>query len=403
MLASMSLDWKLATIPVVAAVIGYATNWLAVKMTFKPVDFVGIEPYLGWQGIIPSKARKMASIAVDASLAKLATLSEIFEEMDPDRIAEHLLKTIEPRIDQLTEAIIREREPGLWDDLPRPVKIALIERVRRRLPSTIDALVDDMVDHIEHLLDLRLMVVRKMAEDRTLLNRTFWEVGREEFRFIIRSGAYFGGLLGLIQMLIWMAFPAWWILPLAGLGVGYATNWLALNIIFRPVVPRKVGPFVLHGLFLRRQEEVSEEYAHLITREVLTLRNFSDEMLNGPRGDRTRALIRRHAAPIVDEALGIVRPAVELAVGSRDMAAIREDLSVQAIELSAEAFDDPVFNAERSVVVEREMAARMKEMSPSEFRGLLRPAFEEEEWKLIAVGSVLGGLAGLAQSVFVFG
>ncbi|MDX1621989.1 MAG: hypothetical protein R3320_13410 [Nitriliruptorales bacterium] len=399
----MSFDWKLATIPVVAAVIGYATNWLAVKMTFKPVDFVGIEPYLGWQGIIPSKARKMASIAVDASLAKLATLSEIFEEMDPDRIAEHLLKTIEPRIDQLTEAIIREREPGLWDDLPRPVKIALIERVRRRLPSTIDALVDDMVDHIEHLLDLRLMVVRKMAEDRTLLNRTFWEVGREEFRFIIRSGAYFGGLLGLIQMLIWMAFPAWWILPLAGLGVGYATNWLALNIIFRPVVPRKVGPFVLHGLFLRRQEEVSEEYAHLITREVLTLRNFSDEMLNGPRGDRTRALIRRHAAPIVDEALGIVRPAVELAVGSRDMAAIREDLSVQAIELSAEAFDDPVFNAERSVVVEREMAARMKEMSPSEFRGLLRPAFEEEEWKLIAVGSVLGGLAGLAQSVFVFG
>lgn len=83
------------------------------------------------------------------------------------------------------------------------------------------------------------------------------------------------------------------------------------------------------------------------------------------------ALIRRHAAPLIDEALGVVRPAVEVVVGRRDMAAIREELSVQAIELSAEAFDDPVSNAERSVVVERELAARMKEMSPTEFRALL--------------------------------
>ncbi|MDX1659614.1 MAG: DUF445 family protein [Nitriliruptorales bacterium] len=398
----MSFDLKLLTIPVVAAVIGYVTNWLAVKMTFRPIDFVGIPPYLGWQGIIPSKARKMASIAVDSSLAKLATLREIFEEMDPDRIAEHLLKTFEPRAAEVTEALIRERQPGLWDELPRPVKAALVERVHRKLPTRIDALVDDITAHIDQLLDLRLMVIRKMAEDRTLLNRTFWEVGREEFRFIINSGAYFGFVLGLIQMGIWMLAPVWWILPVAGLGVGYATNWLALNIIFRPVAPRKLGPFVLHGLFLKRQDEVSEEYAHLITREVLTIRNFSDEMLNGPRGDRTRALIRSHVAPLVDEALGIAQPAVEAAVGSRELASIREQLSVQAIELSTQAFDDPVFNAERSVVVEREMAARMKEMTATEFRGLLRPAFEEEEWKLIAVGSVLGGLAGLAQSVFVF-
>ena len=402
MMRGMSFDLKLLTIPVVAAVIGYVTNWLAVKMTFRPIDFVGIPPYLGWQGIIPSKARKMASIAVDSSLAKLATLREIFEEMDPDRIAEHLLKTFEPRAAEVTEALIRERQPGLWDELPRPVKAALVERVHRKLPTRIDALVDDITAHIDQLLDLRLMVIRKMAEDRTLLNRTFWEVGREEFRFIINSGAYFGFVLGLIQMGIWMLAPVWWILPVAGLGVGYATNWLALNIIFRPVAPRKLGPFVLHGLFLKRQDEVSEEYAHLITREVLTIRNFSDEMLNGPRGDRTRALIRSHVAPLVDEALGIAQPAVEAAVGSRELASIREQLSVQAIELSTQAFDDPVFNAERSVVVEREMAARMKEMTATEFRGLLRPAFEEEEWKLIAVGSVLGGLAGLAQSVFVF-
>lgn len=394
---------KLATIPVVAAVIGYATNWLAVRMTFRPLEFVGLRPWFGWQGIIPSKARKMALIAVDSSLRKLASLSEIVEQMDPDRIAEHVLATFEPQVEEVTEAIVREREPELWDQLPPPVRAAIVERVRRRLPERIDALMSELTGNIDNFLDLRLMVVRQLGRDKTLLNRTFWEVGAEEFRFIVRSGAYFGLGLGLIQMGVWAAVQQWWILPVAGLFVGYVTNWLAINIVFRPVTPVRVGPVVLHGLFLRRQDEVADEYARLVTREVLTLRNFADEMLTGPQGDRTRALIRRHAVPIVDEALGIVRPAVELAVGTDDYAAIKQDLSVRAIELSAEAFDDPVFNAERSVVVEREMAARMKEMTSAEFQGLLRPAFEEEEWKLIAVGAVLGGLAGLGQAVFVFG
>lgn len=394
---------KLATIPVVAAVIGYATNWLAVRMTFRPLEFVGIRPWFGWQGIIPSKARKMALIAVDSSLRKLASLSEIIEQMDPDRVAEHLLATFEPQVEEVTEAIVREREPELWDQLPPPVRAAIVERVRRRLPERIDALMADLTGNIDNFLDLRLMVVRQLGRDKTLLNRTFWEVGDEEFRFIIRSGAYFGFGLGLVQMGIWAAVQQWWILPVAGLFVGYVTNWLAINIIFRPVTPVRIGPVVLHGLFLRRQDEVADEYARLVTREVLTLRNFAHEMLTGPQGDRTRALIRRHAVPIVDEALGIVRPAVELAVGTDDYAALKQDLSVRAIELSAEAFDDPVLNAERSVVVEREMAARMKEMTSAEFQGLLRPAFEEEEWKLIAVGAVLGGLAGLGQAVFVFG
>lgn len=39
--------------------------------------------------------------------------------------------------------------------------------------------------------------------------------------------------------------------------VGYITNWLAIKLIFEPVDPVKMGPFVLQGLFLKRQDEVS--------------------------------------------------------------------------------------------------------------------------------------------------
>ncbi|TPS15715.1 DUF445 domain-containing protein, partial [Acinetobacter baumannii] len=38
---------------------------------------------------------------------------------------------------------------------------------------------------------------------------------------------------------------------------------------------------------------------------------------------------------------------------------------------------------------------------PSEFEGMLRPAFKEDEWALIAVGAVLGFVVGELQIQFM--
>lgn len=88
---SHPLFWQYASIPLIAALIGWITNWLAIKMTFQPLEFIGIRPFLGWQGIIPSKAAKMADIAVDATIAKLGTVSEIFAQIDPTILAEYIV------------------------------------------------------------------------------------------------------------------------------------------------------------------------------------------------------------------------------------------------------------------------------------------------------------------------
>ena len=39
----------------------------------------------------------------------------------------------------------------------------------------------------------------------------------------------------------------------------------------------------------------------------------------------------------------------------------------------------------------------------AEFEGVLHPVFEEDEWKLIAVGGLLGMWVGIFQALFVFG
>lgn len=395
--------WKLASIPVTAALVGWLTNWLAIQMTFYPVEPIGKPPWLGWQGIIPSKAGKMGAIATDQVLAKLGTLQDIYQAMTPERISAHLVQTLEPRIDRYTDEIMREDNPRLWEMLPGAAKNVVYAMLRQKLPGAVARITQDVGEHLDEMLDLKHTVVQQVERDKNLANRIFLECGAAEFKFLIRSGLYFGFLFGLIQLAVWVALPAWWTLPLFGLLVGYATNWLALRLIFQPLHPRRIGPFTFQGLFLKRQHAVADIWCGIVTEEVLTLRNIANAMLDGPRSAHTHALLRRHIRQTIDEVVGIVKPMLLLTVGVDEYVALKEAGSDKAIEAGRLALDDPAFNADRAQIVKAMMVERMRALSSAEFQNLLRPAFQEDEIKLIALGGILGLLAGLAQLVFVFG
>lgn len=395
--------WKYASIPFVAAFVGWITNWVAIKLTFKPLEFVGIRPYLGWQGIIPSKATKMATTFVDSTMSRLGTLAEVFAQIEPDKISAHIVRHVEIRLDDYTDAVMRERDTVLWENLPGLVRDQIYARSRRNLPRLVRGLVADVGERFEELLDFKQMVTTQLETDKQLLNRLFLESGDKEFRFIIVSGAYFGFLFGLVQLAVWIVYPAWWVLPVFGLIVGWATNWIALNLIFRPLHPKRIGPFVLHGLFLRRQKEVAGVWCRIVTREIITVQHLMRNLLQGPRSDRVRAMIRRHMKPLVDESLVGMRTMAQVAVGLEGFAEIRDSVAEMAVEVSAEPFDDPFFNQTRAVVVERLLRERMESLPSEEFQDLLRPCFQEDEMKLIVMGGVLGFLAGLAQLFLVFG
>jgi len=395
--------WRYASIPLVAAIVGWATNWVAIEMTFWPLEWRGLRPIFGWQGIIPSKAEKMATIFVDKTMIRLGTLSEVFQRMDPDVIADHVVRALEPRIDELTDEVMRRSNVVLWENLPEMVRATVCQRVREELPQLVRNLLHDIDRQVEQLVDMKELVVGRLVEDRNLLNRLFLECGDAEFRFIVRSGFWFGGLFGLVQLTVWVLYPAAWVLPAFGLFVGLATNWIALNVIFRPLEPKKLGPWTVQGLFLRRQREVADVWCSIVTRDVLTLRELVAAMLGGRRADRTRALIRKHIKLVVDRSVGPLRGLAQAAVGLRGFAGLKSSVGDAAVEVAIEPFRDREFVLGRAEAVATELRERMTQLPPQEFQDLLRPCFQEDELKLVLLGGGLGLLAGLAQLQFVFG
>jgi uncharacterized membrane protein YheB (UPF0754 family) len=276
-----------------------------------------------------------------------------------------------------------------------------MKRVKADAPDTVQAIMADIRDNIDKLFDLKHMVVTNLVRDKHLLNRIFREVGREEFKFIARSGIYFGFLLGLIQMTVWIFYKAPWILPTFGLFVGFGTDWVALKMLFNPKQPRKILWFTWQGLFLKRQQEVSRDYAELIASEILTPRKFWDAILTGPSSDKLIMLVQRHVQQMVDEQAGIVRPLVAFSVGTRKYQDLKRAVADKLMVHLPATLSHMDQYAEDAMDIRGTLVEKMQQLDSVEFEGLLRPAFQQDEWILISVGAVLGFLVGELQLFLV--
>jgi uncharacterized membrane protein YheB (UPF0754 family) len=413
----------LISIPFVTGVIGYVTNWTGVLMLFYPVRFRGFRAHwlirisrrlprrvqqipgimvggIGWQGIVPSRAAKMGSLAVDVGIAKLGTPSEFFNQLNPDQISEQILEGLRPEVRAIVDRVMEREHPRLWEQLPESLREMVHARVQTQLPSIVTELTAQIGANIEQLVDVKLMVIRRF--DPELANQVFLEMGQRELRFIQNFGAVFGFMLGIPVAALTHFVTFWWLLPIIGVLVGYVTNWVALWMIYEPADPWRLGPFSYQGLFIRRQNEVADVYARIVADEIVTVANFAGELLYGAQSDRTRALIESVLAPAIDNAAGPARVALRAAIGREGYDTLRHSFATEPIETVMVPLSDPEFSRAQSGAMRTLIAERMKLMRPRDFAEMLHTATREDEWLLLLHGAVLGFAGGLIH-LAVFG
>ena len=126
--------WLYLSMPLTSGLVGWGTNVLAIRMMFHPLEFWGRPPWLGWQGIVPRKAGKMATIACNTIVPDLVTEEEIFDRLDPKRVTREIEEPILRAVDQIVDELMYEYEPTLWETLPKRAKKLIIARVERDAP-----------------------------------------------------------------------------------------------------------------------------------------------------------------------------------------------------------------------------------------------------------------------------
>jgi uncharacterized membrane protein YheB (UPF0754 family) len=413
------------SVPIFTAVIGWLINWTGLWMLFAPIHFHGfripgfkdvagslprklqevpgiLQGSLGWQGIVPARAAKMGSIAVDKALAKMATASDFYQQLEPDVIAEHIVSVFEPELPLLVDEIMWREHPRLWRDLPRSVRQTVVERVKRQLPHVVRRVTTEIGDHIDQLLDPKLMVIENFEKNPQIVVRIFKDFGRRELRMMVIFGFVFGFLLGIPVAFVDQWLHQAWLLPVMGIVVGWVTNKLGMWLIFEPPNPVRIGPFKIQALFAQRQWEASDVYGKHIAMDVITLERIGDFLLNGPSGDRTRQMLAAALQPAVDAAIGPAHAAVRVAVGARKFDSIRASVAEQAVDYTITPLRDAAFSERQSHRIRSLIAERCRALPAPVFVEMMRAAIKEDEWLLYAHGAIMG-LAGGFLHLWIFG
>jgi uncharacterized membrane protein YheB (UPF0754 family) len=287
-----------------------------------------------------------------------------------------------------------EFQPRLWRTLPDPVKRTVISRVEQRAPAAARNMIERLRGNLDQVFDLKHMVVSNLVRDKALLNRMFQQAGGDAFKFLIRAGLIFGFYIGLVQTVVFGITGADFVLPLFGLITGGLTDYIALTMIFRPKKEMRIAPGIRwQGIFHSRREQITKDYAALLAKDILTPAAILDSLLTGPMSDKFFEIIHDEIQQTIDEQTGVAGRVVTT-FGGRRYQAMKEEIAQRVIEKIPETSHQLETYAAERLDIENTISERMALLDTDSYENLLRPAFKDDEWIVVALGATLGFLFG---------
>ncbi|WP_458318974.1 DUF445 family protein [Mycolicibacterium brisbanense] len=396
--ADFGANWLIyLSMPFVAAFVGWSTKIVALEMLYRPLAFVGIGP-IGWQGIVPRRAGKVGSKTIELLTQNLLKPEELLAKVDAKEAVENLREPLTQAVDEISRELAEQIRPGLWDSLPDAARRTIQTRIHDQTPKVVEKMLDEMRADLPRFVDVQFLAVTTLVRNKEKLNKLMRGLGDNAMAFVRRSGIYFGLGIGLVQMVAWALFQNPWIMPAFGFGVGFISDYIALNMLFRPVQPTKYLGFIpFQGLLHAQRDTITKDYARILSEDLFSPEILFDGILRGPGADKLFALVGKEVEAAIDAQTGIATPLVKLAIGTQRYNALKDNLVQMVLERLPTTLRDAQDYAMSALDLEQTIVDKMGQLTNEEYESILRPVFKDDEPTMIAVGAILGGIVGEIQ------
>jgi len=394
----VSINWVIyLSMPLVAAFVGWSTKIVALEMIYRPLEFKGIGPF-GWQGIVPRRAGKVGSKTIDLLTSNLLKPEELLDRIDASDAVEALRAPLSQAVDDISRDLAEQIRPGLWDSIPEAARKAIQDRIHAQAPKLTENLLNEMKADLTRYVDLQFLAVTTLVRNKEKLVKLMRGVSNDAMAFVRRSGIYFGLGIGLVQMVAWALFKNPWIMPAFGFTVGFISDYIALNMLFRPMREKKIlGLFPFQGLLHAQREKITRDYAKILADDLFAPEILLDGVLKGPGSDKLFAFVAKEVDEAIDAQSGVARPLVVLAVGTQRYRELKDRVVNLVLERLPSTLLEAQHYATSVIDLEETIVDKMTQLSEEEYESILRPVFKDDEPLMIAVGAILGGVVGEIQ------
>lgn len=189
---------KLIAIPIISAATGYLTNYIAVRMLFRPRKAFRFGPF-SIQGLIPKRRHDIATRVAETVETHLLSHDDIRQALDKPEMVEKASAVLDKRL----EVFLSEKLPAmnpmvrmfLNNDVIVKMKAIAMEELVRAMPE----LTESAMGVVEESLDFHQLVVDKIdAFDLDVMEQIILRIAAKELRAIEILGGVLGFAIGLL-------------------------------------------------------------------------------------------------------------------------------------------------------------------------------------------------------------
>jgi uncharacterized membrane protein YheB (UPF0754 family) len=193
-------------LPILAALIGWITNYLAIKMLFhphQPKKILG----LTFQGVFPKRQAQIAEKLGDLVANELFSMKDVAQKIEDLSTQPEALEEVGKRIEQT----IRGKLISAFPMLSMFLSDEMIEKVTSLFKGELEDFLrvssQGLAVKMEESVDIQTLVREKVqAFSSNKIEELLLGFMEQEFRFIEKIGAFLGFLIGCIQVFLVTAF-----------------------------------------------------------------------------------------------------------------------------------------------------------------------------------------------------
>lgn len=193
---------ELVMMIVIGSTIGWVTNYVAIKMLFRPYKEVRIL-FFRVQGLLPKRKHQIGESIANVVQQELLSVNDVINSLDRNKLEEKMKVMIDKILDEKLEREINGKFPMFAMFLSKEILDKIKLTIRNSILDNKDAIISMFLQYVEENVDFRDIIVKKVDEfSLEKLEKIVYEFSAKELKHIEVVGAVLGGIIGVIQFFI---------------------------------------------------------------------------------------------------------------------------------------------------------------------------------------------------------
>lgn len=193
---------ELILIVLISAIIGWITNYLAIKMLFRPYKEINFGLFK-IQGLIPRRRAEIGQGIANVIEKELISVKDVIENIDRDKFSLKLEELIDQILQKNLKSKLKEMFPLMQFFLTDNVMSEISSTIKNVVMENQDKIIEVFSNYAEDNIKFTLIISEKISNfSLDMLEKIIIELAKKELKHIEVIGGILGGIIGLVEYLI---------------------------------------------------------------------------------------------------------------------------------------------------------------------------------------------------------